>query len=445
MNKINRRQFIHKAGIATAGSFIAPYILPSGRLFAASGARLADHVVFVLFAGGLRNQETVQQLYLQGQGLQNTGNIMPNTFIGDAPASNLLYNPWQPASGITLQQQGTLFPEMRYTNGPTGHYNGHTVAMTGKYTETGLNLNINPEFPTVFEYYRKHSDPVHSAKKAWWISEGLGPYPSLNYSRHPLYGAMYGANYMNPATVFGSTGSAYFNNASSFQPDDVARFEKVRNFLDENFDQSAEDLPGIINSRSDREEIKEFIVSIANGSNPVDLPLPPGVGGNELTGDLLNIAAAWKVMDTFKPELTVINTFNSDVCHTNFSAYLNTMHKADYGLGWLWQRIQSDPVMGGNTVMICMPEHGRNLAGNGLYDSNGLQGLDHTGDQSSREIFGLITGPPGVINQGTIVGSASNPVGESVDILPTIAHILGFYGPVSGMGLDGQILQQAFV
>ncbi len=445
MNKINRRQFIQKAGLATAGSFIAPYILPTGRLFAASGTRLADHVVFVLFAGGLRNQETVHQMYLQGQGLGNSGNIMPGTFNGAAPSANLLYNPWEPVSSITLQQQGTLFQEMRYANGPTGHYNGHTVAMTGKYTETGLNLNINPEFPTVFEYYRKHSDPVHSAKKAWWISEGLGPYPSLNYSRHPQYGAMYGANYMNPATVFGNTGANYFNSASSFQPDDVSRFEKMKTFLDQNFDRAAEDLPGVLNTRSDREEIKEFIVSIANGTNSVDLPLPPGVPNNQLTGDLLNIAAAWKVLDTFKPELTVINTFNSDVCHSDFSAYINTMHKADYGLGWLWNRIQSDPVMGGNTVMICMPEHGRNLTGNGLFDSNGLQGLDHTSDQNSREIFGLVVGPSGVVNQGAVVGSASNPVGESVDILPTIAHILGFSSPVNGMGLDGQILQQAFV
>ena len=47
------------------------------------------------------------------------------------------------------------FKEVLYKEGPTGHYNGHTVAMTGNYTETGLNLNINPEFPTIFEYYRK--------------------------------------------------------------------------------------------------------------------------------------------------------------------------------------------------------------------------------------------------------------------------------------------------
>ena len=442
---MNRRQFIRKTGLAAAGTLVAPYILPSGRVFAQSEPRLVNHVVFVLFAGGLRNQETVHQMYLQGVGQAASGNIMPNMLAGNTPTSNLIYNPWTPIAAQPLQSQGTLFREMRYVSGPTGHYNGHTVAMTGKYTVTGLNLNINPESPTVFEYYRKHSDPMHSAKKAWWISEGLGPYPSLNYSRHPQYGAMYGANYMHPATIFGQTGLSYFSTANAFQPDDVDKLEAMQFFLNNNFERTVDDLPGIINTRNDKEDIKQFIISVANGTNPVEFPLPPGVGMNQLTGDLVNIAAAWKVMDTFKPELTVVNTFNSDICHTDFSTHISTLHRADYGVGWLWNKIQNDPVMANDTIMICMPEHGRNLNPNELFDSNGLPGIDHTNDNNSREIFGLIVGPTGVVNQGAVVGTSASPVGESVDILPTIAHILGFHMPVQSMGLDGQILQDAFV
>lgn len=442
---INRRTFLKRTALTTAGAFVAPYILPSGRLFAASGNRLVNHVVFVLFAGGLRNQETVRKMYLQGQGLATGGNIMPNMLTGNAPASNLLYNPWTPAVGSALQTQGTLFQEMRYVNGPTGHYNGHTVAMTGKYTNTGLNLNINPDSPTIFEYYRKHTMPVQSARNAWWISEGLGPYPSLNYSRHPEYGAIYGANYLNPATVFGGIGINYLNTASGFQPDDVERFNKVKNYLDNNFERTASDLPGIINNREDKESIKALLTGIATGAIPIEFPLPPGVGFNELTGDLLNIAASWKILDAFAPELTVINTFNSDVCHTDFTGYVNNMHKADYGIGWLWDKIQSHPEMANDTIMICMPEHGRNLQANGIFDSNGLGAFDHTNDDNSREVFALIVGPSGIVNQNAVVGSIGNPIGETVDIVPTIAHILGFYNPVAGMNLDGQILQQAFL
>ena len=61
---MKRRGFIKKAAAATAGAFAVPYILPSGRLFAASGSQLAEHVVMVMFAGGVRHQESVGLNYL---------------------------------------------------------------------------------------------------------------------------------------------------------------------------------------------------------------------------------------------------------------------------------------------------------------------------------------------------------------------------------------------
>jgi anaerobic selenocysteine-containing dehydrogenase len=52
---MKRRNFLKTTGLAAAGVIAAPYILPSGRLFAASGNRNANQVVFCLFAGGVRN------------------------------------------------------------------------------------------------------------------------------------------------------------------------------------------------------------------------------------------------------------------------------------------------------------------------------------------------------------------------------------------------------
>jgi len=442
---MDRRKFLKASAIAAGGALAAPYILPSGRLFAASGARIVDNVVFVLFGGGIRNQESVKQQYLANQGLPTQGNVMENMLTGAKPTQNLVYTQWNPILSNSLASQGTLFPEMRYKTGPTGHYNGHTVGMTGNYTETGLNLNINPEYPTVFEYYRKHYNPAKNAINAWWISEGLGPYPSLNYSRHPSYGALYGANYLRPATVFSQLGIDYYSDSSSFQPDDVNRLEKVKNFLDKNFDKTISDIPGVNNARSDMEAIKDLYIDILNQVTPIDYPLPNGVPTSQLTGDLINIAAAWKVLDKFKPELTVINTFNLDICHSDFTGYIQNLHKADYGVGWLWNKIQSDPVMANNTIMICMPEHGRNLTPNNLYDNNGLRAFDHTSDNNSREVFSLIVGPPSKVKQGQVVGTPGSPVGECIDIVPTIAHILGFHNDIPAGLLPGNVLTQAFV
>lgn len=440
---MKRRNFVKKASIATAGTIMAPYILPSGRLFAATGNRLANHVVFVLFGGGIRNQESVEQAYLAHQGLPTQGNVMQNMLTGSAPSSNLVYDKWTPVLNTTLSQQGTLFPELRYKSGPTGHYNGHTVAMTGNYTETGLNLNVNPQYPTLFEYYRKHSDPVKSALNAWWLSEGLGPYPSLNYSRHPDYGALYGANYLHAGTTFGGVG-ANFANAKSYQPDDVDRIYKVKSFLDKNFEKNAAGIQGVSNSIEDRERIKNFINGIFDQTIQVDYPTPSN-STNGLTGDLVNIMASWLVLKEFAPELMVINTFNLDVCHSDFSGYINFLHKADYGIGWLWDKIQSDPKLANDTIMICMPEHGRNLDPNNIYDGNGLRAYDHTSDDNSRRLFALIAGPSGVVKQNNIVGNTSNPVGESIDIVPTIGHILGFENSIPGGLLQGRVLNEAFV
>lgn len=451
---MKRRDFLKKAALTTAGTIGVPYILPTGRLFANTGTRVANHVVFVLFAGGIRNQESVGQQYLANQGMATQGNVMNNMLSGAAPSQNLVYSPWNPLLTTPLSQQGTLFKEVHYKTGPTGHYNGHTVAMTGNYTQTGLNLNINPEFPTIFEYYRKHTNPSKSALNAWWLSEGLGPYPSLNYSRHPAYGAAYGANYLAPNTIFGGAGNQIVN-AQLYQPDDVQRIATIKNFLDKNFDQSASSLPGIQNTEAEREQVKQFILNTISQAQAGSLEVPtPNNDYNLLTGDLVNIATSWQVLKTFKPELTVINTFNLDVCHDNFSQYINFLHRADYGVGWLWNKIQSDPILANDTILICMPEHGRNAASNNIQDGNGLTAYDHTDEQpqnyvgntdNSRRCFSLVVGPASKVNQNQSFGTIGNPAAETIDIVPTIAHILGFKDDIPNYLLPGRALTEAFI
>ncbi|MCX6351604.1 MAG: hypothetical protein NTX03_07070 [Bacteroidetes bacterium] len=442
---MKRRQFIRTSALAAAGVVVAPYILPSGRLFAATGTRLVNHVVFVLFGGGLRIQETALQQYLANQGLATQGNILPNLFSGAQPSTNLVYSKWTPALSKPLASYGTLFKEISYKTGPTGHFNGHTVAMTGNYTNTQLDLRINPDSPTVFEYYRKHTDPAKSAINAWWLSEGLGPYTALNYSRHANYGADFGANFLSPVTTFIGQGSKLAN-TPDFQADDVLRIDKALNFLDNSFDKAGKNLPGIVNSEADKIKIEQFIKDTINRTqqSKINFALPSGVNQSELTGDLLNITYSWEVINAFEPELMVVNTFNSDICHSDFSSYIQNMHKADYGVGWLWNKIQNHPKLKNDTIMICMPEHGRNDVANNLYDSNGLKAYDHTSDDNSRRVFAIVAGPSSVVKQGQVLGSAGSPAGETIDIIPTIAHILGFEKDIPSGMLGGKALTAAF-
>jgi hypothetical protein len=431
---MKRRNFLTKAATATAGALTLPYILPSGRLFAATGARVVDHVVFCLFAGGVRNLESVHKA---------DGNLMRNTFTGSESISNDIASavPNLPIIGSQrLQQQGTLFREFRFAQGPTGHFNGHNTAITGVYSQQDINIRIRPQTPTVFEMYRKHTEPSKSALNAWWVSNALGPYPALNFSSHPSYGALYGANFIQPASIVNQTSQAILGNPKQFTATQREKVAQMRSFFDDNFTGTVNlGDAGVTNTVSDAAQIDDFLQTTFAEAASGAYNNPWGTGF--MTGDMSNIFAAEKIIERFKPELLVVNMQDVDICHSNFTQYAAGLRAADYALAHLWQTIQNTPGMANNTILIAAPEHGRNQQANTVIDGFGRYAIDHTSDAMSREIFCLVVGPTGKVVQNQTI---TQQVGESIDIVPTIAHILGFQNEVAGM-LPGQVLNQALV
>lgn len=179
---MNRKNFITKSGIALGGGLLAPYILPSGRLFAKTGSVKADHVVLVMFAGGVRQQESVLGRYLEdSQGVTGAaGNIMPNLFEGNAPNKKIAYgtsvagkpNGSEPIPKLltqSMEKSGLLFPEMRAQS--AGHYVGLNTLLTGN-PGTNQGLKVRPAYPTIFEYLRKHAG--FKATDTWFIGNGIG-------------------------------------------------------------------------------------------------------------------------------------------------------------------------------------------------------------------------------------------------------------------------------
>lgn len=419
---MKRRSFIKNAGFAAAGAIAAPYLLPSGRLFAATGVRKANHVVFCLFAGGVRNMESVQMA---------DGNLMPNMLNGSAPISADI------APGMSalpspiaspLQNSASLFKYFKYNEGPTGHYNGHTVAMTGQYTTTDLNIKDHPKVPTIFEYYRKHNAPQQSAKNCWWVANTLGPYPALNYSSYADYGANFGANFIAPTSLISPQGFNALGNPHNFSSNEQATIHNIRNFANNNFQHSySNGEAGIANTESDASDLQNFISQLYANMNPNPWSIP-----GTMSNDMLNIYYAEKIIQQFKPELLVVNMQDVDICHFEFTKYADNIRKSDYAVAHLWNTIQSTAGMMNDTVLIIAPEHGRNLNGNTHVDAYGRNAIDHTasidgtGDQMARDIFCMVLGPTGVVKQNMVFGTSTNPVGESIEIVPAIANILGF-------------------
>lgn len=434
---MKRRNFLRTAGLAAAGALTAPYILPTGRLFAASGSRKVNHVVFLLFAGGVRNLEAVQF---------NDGNLMPNMLSGGGVISPDILPAMDPLPpgplSAPLQNFGTLFREFRYRQGPTGHYNGHTVALTGQYVNVDLNIRESPRNPTLFEYYRKHNSPQQTALNAWWVANTLGPYPALNYSSDNNYGPSYGANFISPNFIFSPDGYDMLGNPAAFSSAEEAAIRNIRRFSNGVFNASSS-APNstVVNSPEDAWRLQQFMTAMYTRVQNGSFANPWGVGAS-MNADMYNVMFAEEIIREFKPEVLVVNMQDVDIGHFNFSEYANNLRKSDFAAAHLWSAIQSTPGMANDTVLIIAPEHGRNLQANTTVDAYGRFALDHTapvdgtsGDQMAREIFCLVVGPPSVVKQGLVVNSLS---GESTEIVPAIANLLGFDSAIpQGSGLKG--------
>jgi hypothetical protein len=441
---MKRSEFLKTLGLATAGAIASPYILPSGRLFASTASRAVNHVVVCLFAGGVRNFESVQMI---------DGNLMPSMLVGSAGiapdiAAGISALPNSPLA-MPLQKYGTLYKEFRFAEGPTGHYSAHQVALTGRYADTNLSLRESPKWPTMFELYRKHSSPTKNALNAWWVSNQLGPYPYLNYSSYEGYGSLYGANYIQPTSFYQPQNAQALGNMRPYTNAQRAGRDKVRDFLDKNF--SAGYNPndaGVINNGSDADRLRDFHAATLAGVQSGLYGDPWAIGAQNMTNDLYCMFFAEKVIQEFKPELLVVNMQDVDICHFDFTRYADSLHKADYAVAHLWNTIQNTPGMANDTVLIVVPEHGRNLVPNTVIDGFGRYAIDHTaidntGDQMSREIFCLVAGPSNVVRQNQVISQVR---GESIDIVPTVAKLLGFDTDIPvGIRPPGQFLGDALI
>lgn len=432
---MERRSFIKKAGLAAAGSVAAPYILPSGRLFAASGRQLSAHVVLVMFAGGVRQQESVLQRYLDDSQENDPypGNIMYNMLSGEAPTQKIVYGTGQggltPIPQIlptTLQQQGTLFPEVSALS--AGHFGGLNSLIQGS-TVTTQGLKQRPLNPTIFEYLRRHGG--YSATDTWFVGNGImNSVPLLNYSGHPDYGIGYGANFFAPTITFNETCQQFMADARIYHPEnELAPMYQLKTFLDNSFEQYSGQLQNLGNTEDEKQQIKAFMDSMYESTNNGSVAMPP-VTDN---GDLATVGYACEVIREFKPALTVVNLNAVDACHSSFTSYVRNLHRADHAVGHLWNFIQSQvPEMAGNTTLICTPECGRNEQPNNILDENDWRAYDHS-DANSLRVFTLMAGPN--VPSNHIVGGEGNPIGGVSDTMMTIADILGVRQEVQAAGM----------
>ena len=421
---MNRRKFINKTGKYLLASSV-PFILPSGRLFAATEMPHVKHVVFCLFAGGIRRWESIDF---------KEGNLMPNTLNSNLNIANEIKDGIHQMPKILekpLQTYGTLMKGFKYNSTFTHHYPAHASAISGKYYYTN-NMFEPIEHPSIFEYFRKHSGLGQSGLSTWWIADKPGDFPYMQYSKNKDYGFKYAANMLQPSTLFNFEFNSFLNSEKETH---------LRQMLD--ILSKSEDSKGVkesrLNTYSEKLQIKQFIKHVSENHFTNNKSLWADLDKNLINVDMITMFTACEVLKFFKPNLLVVNMQDSDIGHFDFTGYCDNLHRADYALAKLWKTIQDDPVLKDNTVLIAQPEFGRNEKSNTIIDAYGKYAVDHNGDEISQQSFCLIAGPKNVIKQNKVIEN----YGEIIDTVPTIAHLMGFNKNIPQYNLNGKVLYEA--
>lgn len=467
---LSRRRMLKWGGAAAAGAALGP-LIKMGR---ARGAYdfTAKHVVIVSIAGGLRNAEALGMQWgatmpnllgnvplIEGYGsdAQGPAMIAPEYMdlgVGEVVVPSPLATP--------LYTQGALVTNLRYAEGAPGHLQGGAVLVCGAYNNIENRIDAHAPAPTLFELHRRQSGAPST--DAWYVSNPGGFYRTLQLSQHPEFGAAYGGSWLSPPAPMSplipliTGGQRELTLSPGVQlptiPADPARAEAVRKLiavLDDGF-------PGYEADRLRYEATPEELAAVEDHyasvfadptydafyPDAVGIGLDFGNGNLTGTGDAVTTYHAERLLTKFKPSVMVVTLLDVDACHNDFNGYLRGQMIADACVRHLWETIESTEGLAGQTALIVVPEHGRQLFMNGQNpDSLGRSGIDHgIGDDGDRDVWLLALGPD--FQQGVFEPTGISQPGrssgryETIDAIMTAAAILGQDGEMASHLTDGE-------
>ncbi len=115
----------------------------------------------------------------------------------------------------------------------------------------------------------------------------------------------------------------------------------------------------------------------------------------------------------------VVNFWDLDLAHFGaYSLYLEAIRRTDRLVHGLWQHAQSLPAYRERTVLIVVPELGRD----GDESGNGFQN-HRSDDEACRRLWMLVVGA------GVPRGAVAERRVRTLDVAPTLARVLGFKMP----------------
>ena len=114
-----------------------------------------------------------------------------------------------------------------------------------------------------------------------------------------------------------------------------------------------------------------------------------------------------------------------------WSAYIAAVRRCDFLLGRLYGALRRSSTYRDRTLLVVVPDHGR--CGDG-YGTAGFAYCDGA-DESTKHVSCVMVGPG--VRRGVVVQRRC----EQIDVLPTIAALMGFAAPHADGKAIGEVLE----
>jgi len=330
----SRREFLRVvAGAAVSATGVASYSA------AADDAAVADklpppeqrRLILVVFGGGTRNSESV----------------------GDGEHRYI------PQLWKEMIPRGTLFTNMRVEHRVV-HPNCNASIKTGHWEYDDLDWSKPPRHPTIFEIVRKHRNLPDTAAWAFVYASILA---NTGQSSAEGYGPQFAANVVEPPTIPRTTAEemerlmAAARATGSPEAEEKAAAECAR--LAHTTSRIA---AGGLQSETSRRWLDQQYQTWRQATATT-------------SHDAFLADRACVCMKRFSPHVMSVDFGEIDCAHYgSWSRYVEAIRRTDQLTWQLWQTAETLPDFRGKTLMLVLPDHGREL------DQPGQSGFIHHGD-----------------------------------------------------------------
>jgi len=363
-SRTSRRAFLQTAAAGIAGA--AVYAWPTRRLMAAGGGGAAmpppaeRRLIVVLFGGGTRSSESMAD-----------------------PEHRYIPRLWK-----ELVPQGTLLSNMRVEHRVV-HTNCNASIKTGHWEYDDLDWSKPPRHPTIFEIVRKERNLPDTAA---WTFVYASILAQTGRSEADGYGRRFAANVVEPPTISRAAAEEMERLMTAARVSGSPEGEREAATRCARLARSASRIAdGGLRSAPARAWLQERYRAWRDADGTT-------------SHDAFLADCACDCMKRFSPRVMSVDFGEIDCAHYgSWSRYVEAIRRTDELTWRLWRTAQSLPGYRGATLMLVLPDHGRQLDGPGgsgfLHHSDFYTGQG--ADEGCRRVWMLAVGP-GVAPGATI-------------------------------------------